>query len=243
MTGAEPLAGSTRLVAGTAQKLALNALSTAVMVRLGKVYDNLMVDVTATNAKLRARSLRLVARLTDCDVDTAQALLERADGKVKVAVVMARRDVDARVEAAEREPATMRLATFDEIAIALAYYRSPVWAEVLRTKQTEREAAERANDAAEIDALDAWGAQSLQRAEKQLALLAGLDNILDVLQPAFRDIERSANVSAVVPSGDAPPDAQTVDVTGTLLDRLAADQKTRDLIRELQAAHGTSLEQ
>jgi N-acetylmuramic acid 6-phosphate etherase len=94
-TGAEPLAGSTRLVAGTAQKLALNALSTAVMVRLGKVYDNLMVDVTATNAKLRARALRLVMKLTDCEAAVAQALLERADGSVKVAVVMARLDVDA----------------------------------------------------------------------------------------------------------------------------------------------------
>ena len=59
-TGAEPLAGSTRLKAGTAQKLVLNALSTATMVRLGRVYDNLMVDLVATNEKLRRRALRLV---------------------------------------------------------------------------------------------------------------------------------------------------------------------------------------
>lgn len=96
-TRAEPLAGSTRLVAGTAQKLALNALSTAVMVRLGKVYDNLMVDVTATNAKLRDRSLRLVANLTARDLAASQTLLERAGGSVKVAVVMARRNVDVDV--------------------------------------------------------------------------------------------------------------------------------------------------
>ncbi len=94
-TGPEPLSGSTRLVAGTAQKLALNAISTAVMVRLGKVHDNLMIDVVATNAKLRARALRLVQTLVACDASEAERLLERAGGSVKVAVVMARRSVDA----------------------------------------------------------------------------------------------------------------------------------------------------
>jgi N-acetylmuramic acid 6-phosphate etherase len=94
-TGAEPLAGSTRMVAGTAQKIALNTLSTAVMVRLGKVYDNLMVDVVARNAKLRGRALRLVRTLVPCDEARGAALLERSGGSVKVAVVMARRSVDA----------------------------------------------------------------------------------------------------------------------------------------------------
>lgn len=93
-TGAEPIAGSTRMIAGTAQKLALNALSTAVMVRLGKVYDNLMVDVVATNAKLRARAQRLVQLLAPCDEKRASRLLLAAEGSVKVAVVMARRNVD-----------------------------------------------------------------------------------------------------------------------------------------------------
>jgi N-acetylmuramic acid 6-phosphate etherase len=94
-TGAEPIAGSTRLGAGTAQKIALNALSTAVMVRLGKVYDNLMVDVVATNAKLRKRALTLVGILARVDGPAAQALLDAAGGSVKLAVVMARRSVDA----------------------------------------------------------------------------------------------------------------------------------------------------
>jgi N-acetylmuramic acid 6-phosphate etherase len=94
-TGAEPLAGSTRLLAGTAQKLVLNTLSTAVMVRLGKVYDNLMVDVVATNEKLRRRALRLVAQLAPADDARARSLLDAAGGSVKVAVVMARREVDA----------------------------------------------------------------------------------------------------------------------------------------------------
>ncbi len=94
-TGAEPIAGSTRMRAGTAQKIALNALSTAVMVRLGKVYDNLMVDVVATNAKLRERALGLVSRLARVDGAAAAALLRDGGGSVKVAVVMGRRSVDA----------------------------------------------------------------------------------------------------------------------------------------------------
>ena len=94
-TGAEALAGSTRMKAGTAQKIALNALSTAVMVRLGKVYDNLMVDVVATNRKLRDRALRLVRTLTGADESRARDLLERAGGRVKVAAVMGRRGVEA----------------------------------------------------------------------------------------------------------------------------------------------------
>jgi N-acetylmuramic acid 6-phosphate etherase len=94
-TGAEPLSGSTRMNAGTAQKLALNAISTATMVRLGKVYDNLMVDVVASNEKLRARAVRLVRALTACDDREARALLERAGGSVKVAVVIARTGLES----------------------------------------------------------------------------------------------------------------------------------------------------
>ena len=94
-TGAELLTGSTRLKAGTAQKIALNAVSTAVMVRLGKVYGNLMVDLVANNRKLRDRAIRIVARLTGVTPGRAAELLERADGGVKVAVVMERRGLDA----------------------------------------------------------------------------------------------------------------------------------------------------
>ncbi|MBV9718198.1 MAG: N-acetylmuramic acid 6-phosphate etherase [Candidatus Eremiobacteraeota bacterium] len=94
-TGAEALAGSTRLKAGTAQKIALNAISTAVMVRLGKVHDNLMVDLVATNAKLRRRAVRLVRELAAVDERTAIDLLALANGRVKIAIVMQRRRVDA----------------------------------------------------------------------------------------------------------------------------------------------------
>lgn len=94
-TGAEPIAGSTRLKAGTAQKLVLNALSTATMVRLGRVYDNLMVDVVATNEKLTKRALRLVGELAGVPRARAEALLREAGGSVKVAVVMERRGANA----------------------------------------------------------------------------------------------------------------------------------------------------
>jgi len=94
-TGPEALTGSTRLKAGTSQKVLLNALSTAVMVRLGKVYDNLMVDVVATNNKLRLRALRLVRHLTGCGEEEAAELLLAAGGRVKVAAVMGRRSVNA----------------------------------------------------------------------------------------------------------------------------------------------------
>jgi N-acetylmuramic acid 6-phosphate etherase len=94
-TGAEVLSGSTRLKAGTAQKIALNTISTAVMVRLGKVHDNVMIDVVATNEKLRGRAQRLVGELTGADAARAHTALDAAGGSVKIAVVMIVRGVDA----------------------------------------------------------------------------------------------------------------------------------------------------
>jgi len=94
-TGAEPLAGSTRLNAGTAQKLVLNALSTGTMVRLGRVYDNVMIDVVATNAKLRLRALRLVREIAGVDEARATTLLAQAQGSVKVAIAMERCGIGA----------------------------------------------------------------------------------------------------------------------------------------------------
>lgn len=100
-TGPEVLTGSTRLKAGTATKLALNTISTALMVRAGKVYGNLMVDVRATNAKLRDRAARIVATLTGLDRDAGFALLDRADGSAKTAVVMQRLGI-GRLQAEQR---------------------------------------------------------------------------------------------------------------------------------------------
>ena len=95
LTGPEVVTGSTRLKAGTATKLVLNMITTASMVQLGKVYENLMVDVRASNAKLRDRAARMVVSLTGLGRAQAEALLARADGHVKVAVVMHRRGVSA----------------------------------------------------------------------------------------------------------------------------------------------------
>jgi N-acetylmuramic acid 6-phosphate etherase len=95
-TGAEPIAGSTRMRAGTAQKIVLNTISTAVMVLRGHVHENLMVDLVATNEKLRARAIRLVERIAGVDAMHARTLLESARGSVKTAIVMARRDCDER---------------------------------------------------------------------------------------------------------------------------------------------------
>ena len=87
-TGAEVLSGSTRLKAGTATKLMLNALSTGAMVRLGKCYKNLMVDVQATNTKLRDRSIRITMNATGLGRTEAEALYAAAGGSIKAAIVM-----------------------------------------------------------------------------------------------------------------------------------------------------------
>ncbi|MFY9344036.1 MAG: N-acetylmuramic acid 6-phosphate etherase [Planctomycetota bacterium] len=87
VTGPEVLTGSTRLKAGTATKMVLNMLSTGAFVRLNKVYGNLMVDLQASNAKLKARAVRIVADAAGCDAGVASELLASCDGEVKAAIV------------------------------------------------------------------------------------------------------------------------------------------------------------
>jgi N-acetylmuramic acid 6-phosphate etherase len=94
-TGPELISGSTRLKAGTAQKVALNTFSSAVMVRLHKVYGNLMVDLRATNAKLVQRALRLTVRASGAAEADARAALGACGNRVKVAIVMLKAGVDA----------------------------------------------------------------------------------------------------------------------------------------------------
>ncbi|ATY91827.1 putative phophosugar-binding protein [Pectobacterium atrosepticum SCRI1043] len=88
VVGPEALTGSTRLKSGTAQKLVLNMISTGVMVKLGKVYQNLMVDVKATNVKLLDRACRIVVEATGADLDSARQALEQSDNDVKPAILM-----------------------------------------------------------------------------------------------------------------------------------------------------------
>ncbi|MEU5630799.1 N-acetylmuramic acid 6-phosphate etherase [Streptomyces rishiriensis] len=94
VVGPELLTGSTRLKAGTAQKLVLNMISTVTMIRLGKTFGNLMVDVRASNDKLRARSRRIVALATGAADDTVEAALAAADGEVKNAILVVLAGVD-----------------------------------------------------------------------------------------------------------------------------------------------------
>jgi N-acetylmuramic acid 6-phosphate etherase len=92
--GPEVIAGSTRMKAGTAQKLLLNMLSTTCMVQLGKTYGNWMIDVRPTNHKLRQRAIRLVTTLGQVNATEAEQLLQQTGGQVKPAVVMARKQCD-----------------------------------------------------------------------------------------------------------------------------------------------------
>lgn len=108
ITGPEVLTGSTRLKAGTATKMVLNMISTGAMVRIGKVYGNLMVDLKATNDKLRDRSERLLLAICGVTREEAHRLLVLTDGHVKVAIVMQKLGVD-------RKTAEARLAAADGV--------------------------------------------------------------------------------------------------------------------------------
>lgn len=87
IVGPEVLSGSTRLKAGTATKMVLNMLTTGAMIRMGKTYSNLMVDLRATNVKLIERACRIVEALTDCSATDARRLLQECNGEVKTAIV------------------------------------------------------------------------------------------------------------------------------------------------------------
>jgi N-acetylmuramic acid 6-phosphate etherase len=86
--GPEVLTGSTRMKSGTAQKLILNMISTTTMIKLGKTYSNLMVDVNATNEKLLARAVHIVMQATTCSAEKAKATLAQSDNNAKLAILM-----------------------------------------------------------------------------------------------------------------------------------------------------------
>lgn len=111
-SGPEVLAGSTRLAAGTAQKAALNAISTAVLVRLGGAYENLMVGMRPLNAKLQQRAVGIVAQATGLERRAAEEALEEADGDIRTAIVMvtAACDFDAARAALARTGSSVRAA-------------------------------------------------------------------------------------------------------------------------------------
>ncbi|AUI65819.1 MULTISPECIES: N-acetylmuramic acid 6-phosphate etherase [Glaesserella] len=94
VVGAEVLTGSSRMKSGTAQKLVLNMLTTASMILIGKCYQNLMVDVQASNQKLVARAIRIVMQATDCSRDIAESTLRQAENNAKLAILMILADLD-----------------------------------------------------------------------------------------------------------------------------------------------------
>lgn len=113
-SGAEPVGGSTRMNAGTAQKAALNMISTLAMVRLGRVYDGLMVDVELTNAKLRVRAVRMLREITGCPEAEAAQALETSRGNVKLAVLLVKGLTPAQAAAAlEKHGGDLRAALSD----------------------------------------------------------------------------------------------------------------------------------
>jgi N-acetylmuramic acid 6-phosphate etherase len=97
VVGPEVIAGSTRLKAGTAQKMVINMLSTGTMILLGKTFGNLVVDLRATNSKLRQRAIRIVQQATDLDAKMATELLQAAGGEAKTAIVAARAGIEPTV--------------------------------------------------------------------------------------------------------------------------------------------------
>jgi len=99
--GPEIIMGSTRMKSGTAQKLVLNMITTAAMIRLGKVYENMMIDLQLTNAKLRERAKRILIAITGINYEQASAALEKADGHVKTAIVMVKANL-SKTEAQNR---------------------------------------------------------------------------------------------------------------------------------------------
>jgi hypothetical protein len=128
-----------------------------------------------------------------------------------------------------------RIGTFDKRSIVVGYYRSQLWADILKAKRAEMAAAKKANDTKKIEELAPWGGAQQELAHRQLAGEAPITNILEALAPAFPEIARKAQVASI--AADPPPanaEVQTVDVTDLLLDWLKADEATRKIVRDLR---------
>lgn len=93
-TGPEVLSGSTRMKAGTATKMVLNMITTTAMIKMGKVYDNLMIDLRPTNEKLVDRAIKIISEISGCDYEKSNRLLKESNNNVKIAIIMASKNVD-----------------------------------------------------------------------------------------------------------------------------------------------------
>ena len=130
---------------------------------------------------------------------------------------------------------TIRAGVFDKQSVVVAFYRSPQWAEVNKAKAAERDAARKANNAAKVKDLEAWGATHQELAHRQLAGEAPIGDILEVLAPGLPEIARRAGVNLIAPDlAFADPTVQTVDVTDLLLAYLKADSRTLSIVHDLR---------
>lgn len=116
-TGDEPVTGSTRMKAGTAQKIALNLLSTSIMIRLGRVYDGLMVEMRVSNRKLRTRAIAIVAEISGADTCESECALDLANSNIKLATLLA-------MGASRDEAAHILAKSGDNLRAAIAAWRS-----------------------------------------------------------------------------------------------------------------------
>jgi len=129
--------------------------------------------------------------------------------------------------------------TCHEPSIVVGFYRSQLWADSVKQKHAEMEAAKKANDTQKAQELNSWGEARQDLAHQQLKGDAPITNILAALTPAFPEVARQAQVAIIVAELlYAGPMVQTVDVTDLLLDWLRADETTRRIIRDLQNRKG-----
>jgi hypothetical protein len=131
---------------------------------------------------------------------------------------------------------TVRVGTFHQPSLVVAFYRSPMWAERMKSAMQERERAKQANDTKKVAELEAWGSGQQELAHKQLEGEAPITNILEQLAGAFPVVAQKAQVALIVADVRyASGTVQTVDVTDHLLDWMKADEATRKIVRELRA--------
>ena len=126
-----------------------------------------------------------------------------------------------------------RIGSFDRRSIVVAFYRSPQFAEMLKRQIAARDSAKRVGDTARVRELERWGAAHQELAHQQLYGDAALTNILEALKPALDSIGRQMKLSSIIPAPAPKAHAQVVDVTPQLLDWLKADDKTREIVRQL----------
>jgi hypothetical protein len=148
-----------------------------------------------------------------------------------IAIAVAAAALTANIAGAQ----TIRAGTFHKPSVVVAFYRSPLWADTLKARQAELDAAKKANDTQRAKDLESWGGAQQELAHRQLAGEAPIDNILAALAPQLPELARKAGVVLIAPDLPyADRSVQAVDITDLLLDCLHADQRTRDIVAELR---------